>query len=126
VAAPVARGWLVMMAVIRSCRVGGRGGRGVVRSRRVRPGLRSRGGVLMVMSIAVMAAGWGGRLSSRLRYREVAHLTLRALNRRRRAGSSVASTARPIAPGRSAGPSGQTPWAAVSHLPYRLIHPLTW
>ena len=33
---------------------------------------------------------------------------------RRRAGSSVASTARPIAPGRSAGPSGQTPAAAVS------------
>jgi hypothetical protein len=36
-------GWLVMMAVIRSCRVGGRGGAGVVRSRRVRPGLRWRG-----------------------------------------------------------------------------------
>src|SRR5207247_6491642 len=92
-------GWLVMIAVTRSCRVGGRGGAGVVRSRRVRPGLRSRGGVLMVMSIAVMVAGWGGRLSSRLRYREVAHLTLRALYRGRRAGSSVASTARPITPG---------------------------
>src|SRR6266576_5776056 len=78
-------GWLVMMAVIRSCRVGGRGGAGVVRSRRVRPGLRSRGGVLMVMSIAVMVAGWGGRLSSRLRDREVAHLTYRALYRGRRA-----------------------------------------
>ena len=68
----------------------------------------------MAMSIAVMAAGWAGRPSSRLRYREVAHLTLRALNRGRRAGSSVASTARPIAPGRSAGPSGQSPAAAVS------------
>ena len=94
---------------------GGRpGGRGMVRSRRVRPGLRSTGGVLMAMSIAVMAAGWAGRPSSRLRYREVAHLTFRALNRRRRAGSSVASTARPITPGRSAGPSGQIPAAAVS------------
>src|SRR5262245_65848096 len=79
-------GWLVMMAVIRSRRVGGRGGRGVVRSRRVRPGLRSRGGVLMAMSIAVMVAGWAGRASSRVRYRAVAHLTLRALNRGRRAG----------------------------------------
>jgi pimeloyl-ACP methyl ester carboxylesterase len=39
-------GWLVMMAVIRSRRVGGRGlrgGRGVLRSRWVRPGLRSHG-----------------------------------------------------------------------------------
>jgi hypothetical protein len=62
------------------------------------------GGVLMAMSIAVMAAGWAGRPSSRLRYREVAHLTLRALYRGRRAGSRVASTARPIAPVRSAGP----------------------
>ena len=35
------RGWLVMMAVICSRRVGGRGGRGeVLRSRRVRPGLQ--------------------------------------------------------------------------------------
>jgi hypothetical protein len=39
---------------------------------------------------------------------------LRALYRGRRAGSKVARTARPIAPGRPAGPSGQTPWAAVS------------
>ena len=69
----------------------------------------------MVMSIAVMAvAGWAGRPSSRLRYREVAHLTLRALNRGRRAGSRVARTARPMAPGRSAGLSGQIPAAAVS------------
>ena len=101
------RGWLVMMAVIRSRRVGGPGGRGgVVRSRLVRPGLRSTGGVQMAMSIAVMGAGRGGRPSSRLRYREVAHLTLRALTRGLRAGSKVASTARPIAPGSSAGPSG--------------------
>ena len=45
-------GWLVMMAVIRSRRVagpGGRGGRGVLRSRWVLPGLRSTGGVQMAM-----------------------------------------------------------------------------
>jgi hypothetical protein len=63
------------------------------------------------MSIAVMVAGRAGRPSSRLRYREVAHLTLRALHRGRRAGSSVARTARPIVPDRSAGPSGQIPVA---------------
>jgi hypothetical protein len=59
-----------MMAVIRSRRVGGPGGRGwggVFRSRRVRPGLRSAGGVLMAMSIAVIVAGRAGRPSSRLR-----------------------------------------------------------
>ena len=37
------------------------------------------GGVQMAMSIAVMVVGWAGRPSSRFRYREVAHLTLRAL-----------------------------------------------
>jgi hypothetical protein len=58
-------GWLVMIAVTRSCRVGGRGGAGVVRSRRVRPGLRSRAGVLMVMPVAVMAAGRGGAVGRR-------------------------------------------------------------
>ena len=41
-------------------------------------------------------------------------MTLRALKRARRAGSSVARTARPMTPGRSAGPSGQMPAAAVS------------
>src|ERR1700748_3851702 len=71
-------GWLVMMAVTRSRRVGGGGGRGVLRSERVRPGRRSAGGVLMAMSIAVMAAGWGGRASSRLGDRGVAQLTFAA------------------------------------------------
>ena len=43
----------------------------------------------MAMSIAVMAAGWGGRPSSRLRYREVAHLTLRAMQILRHSRSAI-------------------------------------
>ena len=82
-AAPVARGWLVMMAVICSRRVGGLAGRGrggVPRSRWVRPGLRSTGGVLMATSIAG-DGGWVGRASVvAVEVPEVAHLTLRALN----------------------------------------------
>lgn len=70
-----------MMAVISSRRVDGWGGRGVLRSRRVWTGLRSTGGVQTAMSNAVMLVGWAGRPSSRFRYREVAHLTLRALYR---------------------------------------------
>jgi hypothetical protein len=55
-----------MIAVTRSLRVGGPGGRGVLQSRR---GLafRSMGGVRMAMSMAVMAVQVPGRLSSRLR-----------------------------------------------------------
>src|SRR5947199_9452635 len=79
-------GWLVMIAVTRSCRVGGRGGAGVVRSRRVRPGLRCRGGVLMVVTIGVVVAGWGGGLSSRVTYREVEDLALWELYGERPAG----------------------------------------
>jgi hypothetical protein len=47
-------------------------------------------------AMAVTAVAAVGRPSSRLRYREIAHLTLRALYLTRRAGSSMASTARPI------------------------------
>jgi hypothetical protein len=90
------------------------------------PVLRSTGGVQMAMSIAVMAAGWAGRPSSRLRYREVAHLTLRALYRGRRAGSSVARTARPMAPGGRPGrpgvPGHCAAAPAVRVLPCRGLH----
>jgi len=56
-------GWLVMMAVTRSLRVGGLGVLGVSRSRRGRAVFRSRDGAQTVTSMAVMAVRghWGGR-----------------------------------------------------------------
>src|SRR6516225_258313 len=62
----------------------------------------------------VLTAGRAGRPSSRAWWREVGHVTLRALERGRRAGSKVPGTARPMAPGGPAGPSGRIRGAAVS------------
>src|SRR5260370_27976782 len=56
-------GWLVMMAVIRSRRVGGPGGRGrggVLRSRRGRAGVGSTGGGVVGVLVGAVAAGGGG------------------------------------------------------------------
>jgi len=69
-----------MMAVISSRRVGGWGGRGVAEAYRARLGAPApSGGVCSVMPIAVIAAGSRGRVSSFSWWREVEHLTRRAL-----------------------------------------------
>ena len=60
-----------------------------MRSRRVQAGLEVEGRFSMVMSIAVMA-GIEQAAVVALRYREVAHLTLQALDPRQQAGRSVA------------------------------------
>jgi hypothetical protein len=57
-------GWLVMMAVIRWRRVGGRGMSWVLRCRRQGSAVL-RAGVCRVMLIAVIAVGVWGRLGSR-------------------------------------------------------------
>jgi hypothetical protein len=67
-----------MIAVIFCRRVCGCGALG--RAGLYRRGLpRLSGGVRTVMSMAAMAVAACGRPSSRLRWQEVAHLTLRAL-----------------------------------------------
>jgi hypothetical protein len=98
------RGLLSSSAVTRWRRVGGRGPRGRAGARRDR-GVRSSGGVWTRMSIVVTAVEAAGRPSSRLRKREVAHLTLQSLARTRSPIWICGGTANGPTVRRGAGPS---------------------
>src|SRR5262249_51359034 len=110
-------GSVAMRAVTRWRRVAGRGGRGRgggVGSRGGRAGVGAGGGGGGGGSGVGEGGGGGGGLWWGGGGGGGGGLCWAGVDRGRRGGSRVARTARPIARGRSAGPSGQTPAAGVS------------